>query len=115
MTVRVIALESCSASHLLPVSHIRSRSGSELLHEGPQLQLGVGLNFTRTRQKLSIQVTEGGRVRRTLPSVNVVGGYLILVKAALFLSSQGDPDQRTCRSLRSRWARQKRPGKRLPR
>ena len=56
MTVRVIALESCSATHLLPVSRKRSQSGTELLHEGPQLQLGVGLNFTHTRQKLSIQV-----------------------------------------------------------
>jgi hypothetical protein len=59
MTVRVIALESCSATHLLPVSRMRSQSGTELLHEGPQLQLGVGLNFTRTRQKLSIQIKAG--------------------------------------------------------
>ena len=50
MTVRVIALESCSATHLLPVSRKRSQSGTELLHEGPQLQLGVGLNFTHTSQ-----------------------------------------------------------------
>ena len=55
MTVRVIALESCSATHLLSVSRKRSRRIIELLHEGPQLQLGVGLNFTHTRQKLSIQ------------------------------------------------------------
>ena len=56
MTVRVIALESCSATHLLSVSRKRSQRIIELLHEGPQLQLGVGLNFTHTRQKLSIQV-----------------------------------------------------------
>ncbi len=46
MTVRVIALESCSATHWLSVSRKRSRSFTELLHEDPQLQLGVGLNFT---------------------------------------------------------------------
>jgi len=34
----------------------RSQSLTELLHEDPQLQLGVGLNFTHTRQELSIQV-----------------------------------------------------------
>jgi hypothetical protein len=32
-----------------------SQSLTELLHEDPQLQLGVGLNFTHTRQELSIQ------------------------------------------------------------
>jgi len=46
MTVRVIAIESCSASHLLPVSRKRNLKGIELLHEGPQLQLRVGLQFT---------------------------------------------------------------------
>jgi len=56
MTVRVIALESCSATHLLSVSRTRSRRIIELLHESPQRPLGVGLNFTHTRQKLSIQV-----------------------------------------------------------
>ena len=56
MTVRVIALESCSATHWLSVSRKRSRSFTELLHEDPQLQLGVGLNFTHSRQRLSIQV-----------------------------------------------------------
>ena len=45
MTVRVIAIESCSASHLLPVSRKRNLKGIELLHEGPQLQLRVGLQF----------------------------------------------------------------------
>jgi hypothetical protein len=58
MTVRVIALESCSATHLLSVSRKRSQSLTELLHEDPQLQLGVGLNFTHTRQELSIQVAQ---------------------------------------------------------
>jgi hypothetical protein len=58
MTVRVIALESCSATHWLSVSRKRSRSFTELLHEDPQLQLGVGLNFTHSRQRLSIQVNQ---------------------------------------------------------
>lgn len=47
MTVRVIASELCSASHLLPVSRKRNLKGIELLHKGPQLQLRVGLQFTR--------------------------------------------------------------------
>jgi hypothetical protein len=58
MTDRVIALESCSAPHLLPVFRKRSRRIIELLHESPQLQLGMGLNFTHTRQKLSIQCAD---------------------------------------------------------
>jgi len=55
MTVRVIALESCNATHSLSVSPKRSLGCTELLHENPQWPLGVGLNFTHTRQKLSIQ------------------------------------------------------------
>jgi len=47
MTVRVIALESCSASHLLPVSCERNRRSNELLHESPQWPLRVGLHFTQ--------------------------------------------------------------------
>ena len=58
MTVRVIASESCSATHLLSVSRKRSRRSIELLHEGPQrpLATGGGPQFTQTRKKLSIQV-----------------------------------------------------------
>ncbi len=47
MTVRVMAMESCSATHLLSVSRKRSRRNTELLHEGPQWPLRVGLDFTR--------------------------------------------------------------------
>jgi hypothetical protein len=43
MTVRVIAIESCSATHLLSVSRKRSRQCTELLHESPQWPLRVGL------------------------------------------------------------------------
>jgi len=60
MTVRVIALESCNATHSLSVSPKRSLGCTELLHENPQWPLGVGLNFTHTRQKLSIQVAARG-------------------------------------------------------
>ncbi len=47
MTVRVIAIELCSASHLLPVSRKRSQQSIELLHKDPQRPLRVGLQFTR--------------------------------------------------------------------
>jgi hypothetical protein len=43
---------------LLSVSRKRSQSLTELLHEDPQLQLGVGLNFTHTWQGLSIKVNQ---------------------------------------------------------
>jgi hypothetical protein len=43
MTVRVIAIESRSATHLLSVSRKRSRRTIELLHESPQWPLRVGL------------------------------------------------------------------------
>ena len=46
MTVRVIASELCSATHLLSVSRMRSRPIIELLHKDPQWPLRVGLQFT---------------------------------------------------------------------
>ncbi len=46
MTVRVIASELCSATHLLSVSRKRSRRIIELLHKDPQWPLRVGLQFT---------------------------------------------------------------------
>ena len=46
MTVRVIASELCSATHLLSVSRKRSRPIIELLHKDPQWPLRVGLQFT---------------------------------------------------------------------
>ncbi len=55
MTVRVIAKESCSATHLLSVSQKRSRRYTELLHEGPQWPLRVGPNLPGKHTELSIQ------------------------------------------------------------
>lgn len=55
MTVRVMAKESCSATHLLSVSQKRSRRYTELLHEGPQWPLRVGLTLPRNGTELTIQ------------------------------------------------------------
>jgi len=58
MTVRVMAKESCSATHLLSVSRERSRQFTELLHEGPQWPLRVGLTLPRNGTELTIQVIQ---------------------------------------------------------
>jgi hypothetical protein len=65
MTVRVIAIESCSATHFLSVSRKRGRRSIELLHEGLQWPLRVGLQSTQKQTELTMQVAQvrSGRKR----------------------------------------------------
>jgi hypothetical protein len=69
MTVRVVAIESCSATHLLSVSRKRSRRSIELLREDPQGPLRVGLQFTLKTTGLTIQVAAVGQILRYAPNL----------------------------------------------